>query len=77
MRYDNEIVQHSLLQDVDLLVHEQELKPDFIVFTGDIASTAQSGEYELAKEFFDQLLHISALLEPRIRQRFAPLGQLA
>lgn len=61
--YDSNIVLDALLQDVDHLIrtHENNLSPDFIVVTGDIAFSSDRAEYEKAAKFFDDLLNIVGL----------------
>lgn len=53
--WDAQIVRKSLLEDLKNRKQDG-LKPDFVIFTGDITQVANSNEYQMAREFFDSLL---------------------
>jgi UDP-2,3-diacylglucosamine pyrophosphatase LpxH len=54
--YNANIVAKALLLDIKERIAEDGLRPDFIAFTGDTAFSGRSTEYELAKQFFFDLL---------------------
>ena len=60
-KYNTNIVLTGLLEDIDDMYSKSDLFPDFIAITGDIAFSGSSAEYELAKEFFDELLKVTRL----------------
>ena len=59
--YDENIVLKSLLEDVERRVREDNLQPDFIAITGDVAFSGQKVEYEMARSFLDRLLDLTEL----------------
>jgi len=65
---DSNIVLEALREDVDRLTHPREnnLSPDFIVVTGDIAFSGDRAEYEKAGKFFDDLLNTVGLPKSRL-----------
>jgi tetratricopeptide (TPR) repeat protein len=65
-RYDEEVVVESLLKDIGERIEKDGLAPDFIVITGDLAFSGKSPEYELAREFLDELLKITEVTRPRL-----------
>lgn len=65
-QYDADIVIESLLEDIDTRIKSDKLSPDFIAFTGDLAFSGKASEYDLAREFFNQLLRITALTRDRL-----------
>jgi len=65
-QYDSDIVIESLLDDIDTRIKKDELNPDFIAFTGDLAFSGKPSEYDLAREFFNELLRITGLARERL-----------
>jgi 3',5'-cyclic AMP phosphodiesterase CpdA len=65
-QYDSDIVIESLLEDIDTRIKKDELKPDFIAFTGDLAFSGKPSEYDLARDFFNELLKISGVERERL-----------
>jgi predicted MPP superfamily phosphohydrolase len=59
--YEQDKVLRQLLNDIDQQVSEEGWKPDFIVVTGDIAFSADEEQYQLACEFFNQVLEKTGL----------------
>jgi 3',5'-cyclic AMP phosphodiesterase CpdA len=59
--YDASIVLRELLKDVAARSEQADLRPDFIVVTGDVAFSGQPAEYDLACHFFDDLLRTTGL----------------
>ncbi len=68
--WDRDIVLRKLVDDVETRITEDHLRPDFIAITGDIAFSGKAEEYELARQFFDELLQVTAV--PRTRLFVAP-----
>ncbi|MBN2006241.1 MAG: metallophosphoesterase [Anaerolineae bacterium] len=64
--YDETIVLKELLRDVAERIEEDNLRPDFIVVTGDIAFSGKPEEYQLAGSFFDKLLETTKLSRERL-----------
>lgn len=64
--FNSNIVLKELLQDVVYLSHQKNLKPDFIVVTGDITFSNKPAEYEQAGIFFDRLLKGVRLSKKRL-----------
>lgn len=64
--FNRKVVLASLWQDIGAFI-EKGIKPDFIVFSGDVTYHGTAREYELAiKEFFDPLLAITKITKDRI-----------
>ena len=59
------VVLKQLLDDVERL-REENLRPDFICVTGDVADSGQPDEYGRAREFFDDLLHLTSVSRERL-----------
>jgi 3',5'-cyclic AMP phosphodiesterase CpdA len=64
--FDTNIVLQALLRDVGERMQEDNLHPDFIVVTGDVADTGHADEYKLARQFFDALLARVSLSRERL-----------
>lgn len=64
--YDENIVLRALVRDVNEQIHDEGLKPDFIVVTGDIAFSGNPAEYALARHFFETLLNVTGLARERL-----------
>ncbi len=64
--YDETIVLRELLRDVAERIEKDNLRPDFIVVTGDIAFSGKPEEYQLAGSFFDKLLETAKLSRERL-----------
>jgi UDP-2,3-diacylglucosamine pyrophosphatase LpxH len=60
--YDANVVLKALLRDLA----EQQVRPDFIAISGDIAFSAQRAEYDMAQRFFDDLLGTTGLDKDRL-----------
>lgn len=60
--YDENVVLKALLRDLV----EQQVHPDLIVVSGDIAFSGQPAEYDLARRFFDDLLQTAGLGADRL-----------
>lgn len=54
--YNVSVVKHALLSDIKYMVDNKGLRPDFVVFTGDLAFSGQPDQYEWVEAFLDQLL---------------------
>jgi 3',5'-cyclic AMP phosphodiesterase CpdA len=54
--YDADVVLKALLRDIAERIQQDNLRPDFIAATGDVAFSGQPDEYKLAQDFFDKLL---------------------
>lgn len=64
--FNREVVLEALWEDINEQVAAG-LKPDFIIFSGDVAFHGRAEEYELAGErFFDPLLEITGLSKDRL-----------
>lgn len=63
---DTDIVRRTFLEDAAACIEVEDLRPDFIVVTGDIAFSGQKVEYELAQQFFDNLLQTTGLTRDRL-----------
>jgi predicted phosphodiesterase len=59
--YDESIVLKALLRDVAKRIQTDDLRPDFIAITGDIAFSGKPEEYAMAQSFFDDLLTTTGL----------------
>lgn len=64
--YDENVVLKALLRDIAERIQQDDLKPGFIVVTGDIAFGSRPEEYDMAQEFFDDLLDSIGLDKARI-----------
>jgi serine/threonine protein kinase len=64
--YDTDIVLEAFLRDVVKCTERYSLHPDFIFVTGDIASSGNTTDYDLARQFFDDLLEITHLDKARL-----------
>ena len=65
-QFNRQVVLSALLADIGQLVSEG-LRPDFVVFTGDVAYHGWEVEYRLAvKHFFDPLLQVTRLPKERL-----------
>ena len=65
-QFNRQVVLSALLADIGQLVSEG-LRPDFVVFTGDVAYHGWASEYQLAVEhFFDPLLEVVDLPRERL-----------
>jgi formylglycine-generating enzyme required for sulfatase activity/predicted MPP superfamily phosphohydrolase len=64
--YDNQIIREAILDDIAQCIRTDNLQPDFIVISGDIASSSQPEEYTLAEEFLDHLLEVTDLPKERL-----------
>jgi Mg-chelatase subunit ChlD/predicted MPP superfamily phosphohydrolase len=58
--WEQTIVLKALLRDVLGNLPRQQLRPDFVFVTGDIANTGQQAEYAQAERFFAEVAHITA-----------------
>lgn len=65
-KYNSRIVLRSLLNDIGLLIEQKDLKPSFIIISGDIANTSQTQEYSVARVFLDKLLEITGVHKNRL-----------
>ena len=61
--YDQNIILKALIRDVPSCMREFHLKPDFIIFSGDLAFAGRREEYALAQQFLDHLLHATAPIQ--------------
>jgi serine/threonine protein kinase/predicted MPP superfamily phosphohydrolase len=64
--HDVDAVLQALLRDVEKRIEWYNLRPDFIAITGDIAHSGKPPEYELARQFFDELLYTTGLNKSRL-----------
>jgi serine/threonine protein kinase/predicted MPP superfamily phosphohydrolase len=64
--YDTNVALKALLYDIDKRIEWYGLHPDFIAVTGDIAHSGQPSEYDLARQFFDELLYTTGLNKSRL-----------
>jgi predicted phosphodiesterase len=62
----DEVVLKALLDDLKARIDRDGLRPDFIVFTGDVAFHGKAEEYKLAAGFFDRLLAVTRLSPDRL-----------
>ena len=60
--YDENVVLKALLRDL----FEQQVHPDFVAVSGDIAFSGQPIEYDLARRFFNDLLQTTGLDKDRL-----------
>lgn len=63
---DRNIILNALLDDVRTLKESNDLAPDLILVSGDIAYHGLTEEYDLAKDFFDALLEVTGLSKERL-----------
>jgi len=72
---NSKVVLEKLLEDIQRLIRDDGLQPDFIVFTGDIAYSGHPDEYrqvnasddfDRAADFFDRLLQTTNLSRQRL-----------
>jgi predicted MPP superfamily phosphohydrolase len=63
--FNRDTVLEALWADIKAL-QKKGLQPDFVAFTGDIAYHAKPDEYELAKQFFDELLVVAGIGKDRL-----------
>jgi formylglycine-generating enzyme required for sulfatase activity/3',5'-cyclic AMP phosphodiesterase CpdA len=59
--WDENVVLRALLGDLEALRAKENLTPDLILVSGDIAFSGVSEEYALAGQFFDELLRVTRL----------------
>ena len=64
--YDANIVLKALLRDVGERIAQDGLRPDFVAVTGDLAFTGKPAEYELVRQFLDELLRVTGLGKGRL-----------
>ena len=64
--YDSSVVLDALLVDVAERIKTDNLGPDFIVISGDIAFASRPEEYNLARQFLDKLLETINLSKDRL-----------
>lgn len=64
--WSENIALRKLLDDIAERMKQDGLRPDFVVVTGDIAHSGKPAEYELARQFFDELLRVTALGKDRL-----------
>jgi formylglycine-generating enzyme required for sulfatase activity len=65
-RWDENIVLRALLVDLRERMSSDDLYPDLILVSGDIAFSGKPEEYALARQFFDGLLETSDLPKERL-----------
>ena len=64
--YDANIVLKALLRDVGERIAQDGLRPDFVAVTGDLTFSGKPAEYDLARQFFDELLRVTGLGKDRL-----------
>ena len=64
--YDANVVLQALLGDIEKRIEWYNLRPNFITVTGDIAFAGKPVEYDLARQFFDELLYSTTLNKSRL-----------
>lgn len=64
--YDENIVLEPLLEDIAERIREDDLQPDFIALTGDLAHSGKPAEYAIAANFLDKLIRTTALSKSRL-----------
>lgn len=64
--WNEDIVLRALLEDVAERIEKDNLRPDFIAVTGDLAFSGKPAEYDLARRFFDDLLETTGLGKDRL-----------
>lgn len=64
--YDSNIVLGPLLEDISERIREDNLQPDFIALTGDLAYSGKPAEYAIAGKFLDKLIRTTALSKSRL-----------
>ena len=65
-RWDSDRLLKALIEDIGQRVEKDDLRPDLIFITGDIAFSAQPAEYELAGHFLDKVRKVCQLGQDRI-----------
>ena len=64
--FNKKMVLEALWKDIEKQIHSG-LKPDFIIFSGDVAYHGKKSEFDLAViDFFDPLLRITGLAKDRL-----------
>lgn len=63
--WEADIVLNSLLEDIEKQIDAEQLQPDFIAVTGDIAFSGSPQEYDIAISFFNELLKKTGLGKDR------------
>jgi len=64
--YNANVVLKALLRDIAERIQPDNLRPDFIAVTGDVAFSGQPDEYKLAQDFFDKLLAATGVPRERL-----------
>jgi predicted MPP superfamily phosphohydrolase len=64
--YDENIVLQALLNDIAQRIVNDNLRPDFIVITGDLAYAGKKSEYDLATQFLNDLLSVTDVPRERL-----------
>ena len=64
--YDANVVLKALLRDIAERIEQGGLRPDFVAVTGDVAFSGKPAEYDLARQFFDDLLRTAGLGKDRL-----------
>ncbi|MGD0953802.1 MAG: metallophosphoesterase [Methanotrichaceae archaeon] len=64
--WDADIVLRELLRDIKDFVQKNKIKFDFIIVSGDIAYSGIPDEYELSKDFLNELLKLTGLTKDDI-----------
>ncbi|MBN1139663.1 MAG: metallophosphoesterase [Anaerolineae bacterium] len=64
--YDANVVLKALLRDVSERIEQDGLRPDFVAVTGDLAFSGKPAEYELVRQFLDELLRVTGLDKGRL-----------
>ncbi len=64
--YNASVVLQALVRDIGERMEQDDLRPDFIAVTGDMAFSGQPDEYTLARAFFDGLLAKTGLPRERL-----------
>jgi 3',5'-cyclic AMP phosphodiesterase CpdA len=65
-KWDQDIVLSALMNDVRERIKSDGLRPDLILVSGDIAFSGLPQEYDLARQFFDELLKVTSLSKERL-----------
>lgn len=66
LEYDTDVVLSALLHDITERIAEDELQPDLIFVTGDIAFSGKAEEYDRARSFFEDLLGRTGVKKERL-----------
>jgi predicted phosphodiesterase len=61
LEYEPGVVLTSLLRDIKSCMARDGLRPDFVVFTGDLAFSGKPAEYAHARRFFDEVLNATGV----------------